>query len=541
MRLRRAGERQNVRRLLTYARVFIIIYTYRAMYARVHKETAVRCVEMSSSGKITQYFKGLNRHQKIAWIVAAVLVALLIAGAVTAAVLLTRGKDADPVAGEYKRYSYAIAPGNSTGYYIDDSFAGDVPISDFKIDAVKSASGVELASDMKLTAGGATAGDRAEYSISLNGAEKAYVVVNVVEIDEIITTVEGLAALNGKSGVYVLGADVDVSALLESIPRFYGSLYGNHHRLYGIKLPTGVFKELVFARVVGVELEADISASLSSGGSFGTLAAEALNADVSYCTVTGSMSITADCERTAAVAAGGLVGTFTAGVRNSPGSAAKVISECSTTLKLSLTSDGQVRLGGIAGVIENASVYDTRVSGKITFNGNAEGLRALYAGGIAGVATKDYGSATPSGGALEECSRISSYAEISVTVSGNTDLFASETGGIFGQINGVSLNNAVFGGKLSVFADGIAVYAGGIAARALNPTSLTLKVRNVSVSGEIYVYTLCNAYAGGIAGAFEKGDNIEYSAVNGSVMPEIDTDKSSVTALQKASEGVANL
>ena len=301
------------------------------MYARVHKESAVRCVEMSSSGKITQYFKGLNRPKKIAWIVAAVLVALLIAGAVTAAVLLTRGKDADPVAGEYKRYSYAIAPGNSTGYYIDDSFAGDVPISDFKIDAVKSASGVELASDMKLTAGGATAGDRAEYSISLNGAEKAYVVVNVVEIDEIITTVEGLAALNGKSGVYVLGADVDVSALLESIPRFYGSLYGNHHRLYGIKLPTGVFKELVFARVVGVELEADISASLSSGGSFGTLAAEALNADVSYCTVTGSMSITADCERTAAVAAGGLVGTFTAGVRNSPGSAAKVISECSTT------------------------------------------------------------------------------------------------------------------------------------------------------------------------------------------------------------------
>ena len=90
-------------------------------------------------------------------------------------------------------------------------------------------------------------------------------------------------------------------------------------------------------------------------------------------------------------------------------------------------------------------------------------------------------------------------------------------------------------------ADGIAVYAGGIAARALNPTSLTLKVRNVSVSGEIYVYTLCNAYAGGIAGAFEKGDNIEYSSVNGSVMPVIDTDKSSVTALQKASEGVANL
>lgn len=467
--------------------------------------------------------------------------ALLIAGAVTTAVLLTRDDGVAVNAGEFKRYAYAIAPGNSTGFYLDDSFAGDLSLADFTIENVKPVAGVELAGDLKLTAGEAAVGGRAEFSVRLNGAEKAYITVDVVEIDEIITSVEALAALNGKSGIYVLGADIDVSPLTESIPRFYGSLYGNHHKLYGIKLPTGVFGELVFARVVGVELEAEISAALSDGGSFGALAAEALNADVSYCTVTGSMSVTADCERTDAVAAGGLVGTFTAGVRSSPDSAAKVISECTSRIALSLTSDGQVRLGGIAGVVENASVYDSRAYGKISFNGNAEAMRALYMGGIAGVVSKNYGSATPSGGALEECSRVYSYAEISANVSGKTDLFAAETGGIFGRVVGASVNNAVFGGKLNVGAGGIAVYAGGVLARASNPTSLTLKVRNVSVSGEIYVYTLCDAYAGGIAGVFEEGDIIEYSSVNGSVMPEIDTDKSSVTAIQKASEAVANL
>ena len=51
------------------------------------------------------------------------------------------------------------------------------------------------------------------------------------------------------------------------------------------------------------------------------------------------------------------------------------------------------------------------------------------------------------------------------------------------------------------------------------------------------MYSLYNAYAGGIAGRF--AGNVTYEKITGSVMPAITTDSSSNTGLHVASEGVA--
>ena len=80
---------------------------------------------------------------------------------------------------------------------------------------------------------------------------------------------------------------------------------------------------------------------------------------------------------------------------------------------------------------------------------------------------------------------------------------------------------------------------GGIAGNAVNDTLLTMRVRGVGVKegASVSVYSLYNAYAGGIAGRFE--GNVTYEKRPGSVMPVITTDSSSNTGLHVTNEGVA--
>ncbi len=496
---------------------------------------------MSAFANVKRYFKGLDRRRRAVWITAACLVVLSIAGAVTAAVLLTRrGEGESVLPSGTGAYSYAIAPGDATGYYIDASFTGGIAPDQFDIVTVKQAEGVTLSPDFRLSAPDAASGAKAEYSILYDGAVKARVIVSVKQPDGIVSDVAALAGLNGKSGVYFLGDDIDVSPLTSGIAKFSGELYGNHHTLYNLKLATGVFSRLEIAVVNGVNVTSDVSASVSGGGSYGALAAEAVSSDIAYCSVNGTFSLSVDVGRDKAVAVGGIAGYVTAGVRNSPDSVTKKISFCSVGADITLVSAGQVRFGAIAGVVTNAAVYDSVFGGKMTFYGAADKMSALYAGGIAGIADKNYGSATPSGGALEESSRLCSKGVIDIDVQGDTDLFAVNAGGIYGRTQGLSLNNPEFGGSLDIAAAGLKIYVGGVTGAAVNENALKMSIRGIRVTGEIKAYTLRTAYAGGIAGFFREGDAIEYSSVYASVKPVIETDEASVTAVQKSSEAVGN-
>ena len=495
---------------------------------------------MSADNKLVKYFKGLSRRQKIVWIVAAVLVVVMIAGGITAAVLLTRDEPEEGGGSGTHRYFYAIAPGNSSGFYINDDFTGGADISEFEITAESMSNGLYLSDDLRLSSPYAEQGMRAEYVVSRNGYEIALIEVLVTAIDEVISDAAGLVSLDGRTGVYALGADIDVSGLTSSIRRFSGTLYGNHHTLTGLRLPTGVFAELSLATVTGVEIEADVSAAVGAG-SYGALAARAVSSDISYCSVRGTFQLDVSVDSIDdAVAAGGIAGYVSAGIRNAPYDVMKRIYRSETDLDMTVSSGGLVRIGSVAGVVLNAEIRDTFTFGTLRFGGSASYLSGLFIGGIAGIADKNYGSSTPAGGSLDESGEVYSYTDIDASVEGGSDLFAVETGGVYGRISEESLANTLYAGTLRLNAPAMRVYAGGITGRAVNETTLTLRIRGVTVTGSVTVYTLADAFAGGVAGVFDEVDPIEYSSVFASVTPVIETDTASVTGIQKVSDGVGN-
>ena len=136
-----------------------------------------------SSGVIA-YFKGLTKRQRIIWIVAVVLVAALIAGAIALIVIFTREDETEQTL-KRKEYYYAVTPTDADGIVLDDGFTVGLPREDFTFKVLKEVPGISVSEDMVLTSSSAEVGSVAEFSYTYGDVEIAKISVEVVAADAI--------------------------------------------------------------------------------------------------------------------------------------------------------------------------------------------------------------------------------------------------------------------------------------------------------------------------------------------------------------------
>lgn len=503
-------------------------------------ETEAETVSVKSGGGKRGFKDKKKRGVVIA--IACVVLALIIAGAVTAVVLLTREEEtnyASPT--ELKQYAYYIDPSDTAGFYLDDSFRAEIPLDDMVRTVKLEAKGVTLTDDLRLyISGEALSGAVGIYEYSYKGATVAVINVKVTKIDGKISDAESLKAMK-ESGTYALAADIDMTGVTEGIEYFGGNLYGNHHEIKGLGIACGLFTTLYGAHVSGIEFTSvNVSSEVSAYGNYGVIAGTVRNSDISYCYVEGSYTLTAALGKNDIIYVGGIAGYVSSLARkNEAFDNLRQISYCVTRLALTVNATGDVKIGGIVGGAVNSSLRECYNYGSVTFTGtDAAKISGVYFGGLAGVLTKEYEQVN-SFNELDEGARLYSYAALKATVIGDNGGITVCAGGIFGMVENHSVANSSFGGSLEVRLGKVASYVGGIAGNAVNNTLLTMRVRGVGVKegASVSVYSLYNAYAGGIAGRF--AGNVTYEKITGSVMPAITTDSSSNTGLHVASEGVA--
>ncbi len=471
-----------------------------------------------------------------------VVLALIIAGTVTAVVLLTRDEETNYAAPtELKQYAYYIDPSDTVGFYLDDSFRAGIPLGDLVRTVKLEAKGVTLTDDLRLyVSGEASTGAVGIYEYAYKGVTVAVINVKVTGIDATISDAAALKAISD-NGTYALAADIDMTGVTEGIDYFSGNLYGNHHEIKGLGIAGGLFTNLYGAHVSGIEFTSvNVASEVSAYGNYGVIAGTVRNSDISYCTVEGSYTLNARLGKNDIIYVGGVAGYVSSLARkNEAFDNLKQISYCVTRLALTVNATGDVKIGGIAGGVVNSSLRECYNYGSVTFTGtDATEMSGVYFGGLAGVLTKEYEQVN-SFKELDEGARLYSYAALKATVIGDNGGIAVYAGGIFGTVENHSLANSSFGGSIEVRLGKVASYVGGIAGNAVNNTLLVMRVRGVGVKegASVSVYSLYNAYAGGIAGRF--AGNVTYEKITGSVMPVITTDSSSNTGLHVANEGVA--
>ena len=504
-------------------------------------DVGAESVSDTSDGKAKR--KPLDKKKRAILIaVICVALALIIAGTVTAVVWLTRDEDGNAtVPSELKRYSYYIDPSDTVGFYIDDSFKGELALDELVCTVKIPAAGVTLADDLRLyVSGEPVEGAAALYEYSYKNVTVAVVNVTVAAIDGKIGNASALTSLSG-SGTYVLTADIDMTGVTHGIAYFSGNLYGNHHEIKGLGIAGGLFTELYGAHISGIEFTSvNVSAATDLYGNYGVIAGTARNSDISYCTAEGNFTLNAALSKNDIIYVGGLVGYASSiGRKNEAFDNLKLISYCTSRLVIDVNATGDVKIGGIAGGIVNTSLRECRNYGSVAFTGtDAANIAGVYFGGLAGVLTKEYDQVN-SFTELDEGARLYSYGDLKVVVSGDNGGITVFAGGIFGKVENHSLANVAFGGKLEVTLGKIASYTGGIVGIAENSTLLAMRLRGAGIAEDsvIGVYSLYNVYAGGIAGRFT--GNVTYEKITGSVMPVITTDSSSNTGLHVASEAVA--
>lgn len=503
-------------------------------------ETEAETVSVKSGGGKRGFKDKKKRGVVIA--IACVVLALIIAGAVTAVVLLTREEEtnyASPT--ELKQYAYYIDPSDTAGFYLDDSFRAEIPLDDMVRTVKLEAKGVTLTDDLRLyISGEALSGAVGIYEYSYKGATVAVINVKVTKIDGKISDAESLKAMK-ESDTYALAADIDMTGVTEGIEYFGGNLYGNHHEIKGLGIAGGLFTTLYGAHVSGIEFTSvNVASEVSAYGNYGVIAGTVRNSDISYCSLEGSYTLTAALGKNDIIYVGGIAGYVSSLARkNEAFDNLRQISYCVTRLALTVNATGDVKIGGIVGGAVNSSLRECYNYGSVTFTGtDAAKISGVYFGGLAGVLTKEYEQVN-SFNELDEGARLYSYAALKATVIGDNGGITVCAGGIFGMVENHSVANSSFGGSLEVRLGKVASYVGGIAGNAVNNTLLTMRVRGVGVKegASVSVYSLYNAYAGGIAGRF--AGNVTYEKITGSVMPAITTDSSSNTGLHVASEGVA--
>ena len=214
-------------------------------------------MDKKTSG-VKAYFKGLTKRQRIVWIVAVVTALVLIAAAVTLAIVFTRDSDDEKLTLKRKEYYYALKPDDAEGIGLNVGFAEGLPAEEIEFKTLKEVPGISVSGDYKVITDNAAVGSVAEFSYSYKGLEIAKISVEVVSADAIeVDDGTALGNIANGTGTYIITSDIDVSVLTRQISGFSGKLFGNHRILSG-KLPKGgLFASMDGAEIRGLELSAD--------------------------------------------------------------------------------------------------------------------------------------------------------------------------------------------------------------------------------------------------------------------------------------------
>lgn len=477
-----------------------------------------------SSGVIA-YFKGLTKRQRIIWIVAVVLVAALIAGAIALIVIFTREDETEQTL-KRKEYYYAVTPTDGDGIVLDDGFTVGLPREDFTFKVLKEVPGISVSEDMVLTSSSAAVGSVAEFSYTYGDVEIAKISVEVVAADAIkVADAIQLGNIANGSGTYILTSDIDVSALTTQIAGFKGRLFGNHRKISGNLPKGGLFSEVNGAEIKGMELAVDSEMVYTTneipadGLNVGVLASHTSDADISECYVTGKLSVQYQTSsRNVNVRIGGLIGFAEAGARSNLNTSVHYLRQCESELDLSVSGNGAVYLGGIYGMALNAGASNLRTFGSVSFTGSAPSVSALNVGGIGGLHRKEYGAQIAAGHELENTNRTYFYGEMNINLTDTANSFYIKAGGIFGVADTLSMTNSEFHGKISITSNA-PVIAGGIVGEAHSDLNATMRLNGIKSAGSMVLNVTGEAYGGGVAGSIS--GNTEYMGVVASFTPEI--------------------
>lgn len=492
--------------------------------------------------------KPLNKKQKIILItIISIVSALVIAGVVTLIVLLTKdgGKDGGYTMPSRKiQYEYYIDEGDTIGFNLKDSFREDVPLDKFKRTEVFVDEHIVLDDSLLLKVNaGAKEGQTATYHFTLNDTLIAVINVKVIDADEYIHSADELFAVsNDQDKTYIVRNDIDLTGKSGNISYFMGSIHFNHNVIKGFDASNGgLFKELNGATITGLDLsKVTGSTILTDFGNHGIVVDYSNNSRLRYCTIDGGVNITSTAKANDVLYIGGFVGYASALKRKNYIDVEPSFVHMVSFLELTINGTGDFRIGGLIGGVKNASLSNSFAHGKTSFKVDetqVASFKNLYLGGMIGALSKEYDLITQAN-YLDESSGLYSYSDIDVDVQGGGAHNLINVGGVFGYLENHSIVNCTYGGKMNVNLTRAYSNVGGIIAITNNDTTLKMNVRGIIVKGEIKVYSLSSVYAGGIIG---ESFGTQYSAVDQSITPTINTDKSKVQGNQVATPNVANV
>ena len=491
--------------------------------------------------------KPLTKKQKVILIsvASAVAVVLVVVGVVLGIMLGGKKGNGD----DYKmpsrkiQYEYYIDHEDTVGFKISDKFREDVPLTSFTKTEIISDGFISLSNDLLLKVEeGVSVGYSATYNFSFRGVVIAVVNVIVVDADEYIHTATDLINVSTtQDKTYIVRNDLDLSGVDVNISRFIGSIHFNHHQIKNYNASNGgLFKELNGATITGLDL-VDVTGSsvINDFGNFGVIVDYASNGKLRYCSVQGEINVTSTAEADDILYLGGFVGYASALKRKNYLEVEPAYVHLISFLNVKVAGSGDFRIGGVVGGVKNATLNNLYNYGKITFDvseSQVSAFKNLYLGGIIGALTKEYDVVLQTYN-LDESSGLYSYGDLDVDVLGGGVHNNLSVGGIFGYLENHSIVNCIYGGKMDVNLTRATLKAGGIVGVTDNNTTLKMNVRGIIVKGEMNIYSLSTVYAGGIIG---EGYETQYSSVEQSIEPTINTDKSKVQGTQVSTSHVAN-
>lgn len=522
------------------------------MYKRAYTYAQVKEDMSDSEKKVktpkTREKKPLTKKQKTILIaVLSAVAVLLIAGIIVLVVVLTTtdgdGKGAK-VPSRKIQYEYYVDIEDTVGFKIKDDFREDVPLKDFERVEVVSSDNLILTDDLTLKVGSsAEVGNKATYNFTYKGVVIAVVNVFVVDADAYLHTTEELLAVSQtEDKTYVARGDFDFTGIDAKISKFIGTIHFNHHEIKGYNASGGgLFTELQGATITGLDMvEVRGSTACVGSANLGVVADYAHNSKIRYSTISGEINVTSTAKADDVLFLGGFVGYASALKRKDYVGIETAYVHLVSFLDIKVSGTGDFRIGGLIGGVKNASLRNSFNYGNVDFSvesNQVDSFKNLYLGGMVGALTKEYDVLQQSY-LLDESAGLYSYANINVSVSGGGAHNLLNVGGIFGQLENHSIVNCTYGGKMDVNLTRASLNAGGIIGKTNNSTMLKMNVRGIIVKGEMSIYSLSSVYAGGIIG---EGYETQYSAVDKTITPTIDTDKSKVQGVQEAKEYVAKI
>lgn len=304
-----------------------------------------------------------------------------------------------------------------------------------------------------------------------NNTEAAvYHIAKVTNAVRIATADEFLALADTAGKVHIQTADfmLPAASAAQQIACYEGKYYGNYHTITNSAERTnGIFAETKNAEISGIrfqniQVKNETAASESRTGGV---------ADYSYNTawsgVTASGSVALKYAAAAPGYAGGMFGFVDAPERmndENDDTAAK-LKNCRSEIVLTLTANGNLYMGGIAGKMENVSLVACTYAGE-KLSVTAAGGYNIYVGGIAGALEKEYENAGYRISSFDDSVQVSAQTKIEVQTQAAGLFTVICTGGLFGYLENHNLTACRFDGEISLISAGEKALLGGIAGAA---------------------------------------------------------------------------